>query len=290
MQTDLHFDSLPALFPRYLRALINGRSADRLADREIPASSASVDAVCVYRDRLNRFRALLAHPDDGALPPTFPQVLAAPLHMSLLTSPRFPLRATGLVHLENSISVYRKLDDRQPLQLAAALTGADSGRGIEIDLSTTASVSGDLVWCARCLLWPLREGARQRSARPPRAPKERSREIDRWRAARNVGRRYARVSGDYNPIHLSSLTARPFGFAAAIAPGMWSLGRAIAALHSRLKPPLRIVAAFRRPMLLPASLRLVVYEDDRFSVEDTETGKAYLGGSIGALSTAADVS
>jgi hypothetical protein len=37
-------------------------------------------------------------------------------------------------------------------------------------------------------------------------------EATRWYADSDIGRRYAKVCGDYNPIHLSAVSARLFGF------------------------------------------------------------------------------
>ena len=51
---------------------------------------------------------------------------------------------------------------------------------------------------------------------------------------RDIGRRYGAVSGDRNPIHLYPLTARLFGFRRAIAHGMWTKARCLAALEGRL--------------------------------------------------------
>lgn len=59
-------------------------------------------------------------------------------------------------------------------------------------------------------------------------------ELARWKAPADVGRQYARVSGDYNPIHLSALTAKLFGFPQAIAHGLWNTARTLAALHEHL--------------------------------------------------------
>ena len=52
--------------------------------------------------------------------------------------------------------------------------------------------------------------------------------------ARDVGRAYAEVSGDHNPIHTSRIGARLFGFPRPIAHGMWTQARCLAALPSRL--------------------------------------------------------
>ena len=55
-----------------------------------------------------------------------------------------------------------------------------------------------------------------------------------WKLGGDLGRRYAAVSGDRNPIHMHALTAKPLGFPAAIAHGMWTKARCLAALESRL--------------------------------------------------------
>ena len=76
----------------------------------------------------------------------------------------------------------------------------------------------------------------------------------RWRVPADAGRRYAAVSGDVNPIHLSGLTAKAFGFPRAIAHGMWVKARALAALSGRLPDAFTIDVAFRKPLFLPSTV------------------------------------
>src|SRR5699024_11810707 len=49
-----------------------------------------------------------------------------------------------------------------------------------------------------------------------------------WKLPADFGRRYAAVSGDRNPIHLSNITAKALGMPGAIAPGMYAAGRMLA--------------------------------------------------------------
>ncbi len=76
-----------------------------------------------------------------------------------------------------------------------------------------------------------------------------------WTIGPDAGRRYGRVSGDRNPIHVSRLAARAFGFPGPIAHGMFTAARCLAALGDRL--PERYVAemAFRAPVPLAAKVR-----------------------------------
>ncbi len=72
----------------------------------------------------------------------------------------------------------------------------------------------------------------------------------------DAGRRYAKVSGDVNPIHLSGLTAKAFGFKRAIAHGMWINARVLAALAGRLPDALNVDVAFKKPLFLPSTVTL----------------------------------
>jgi hypothetical protein len=81
--------------------------------------------------------------------------------------------------------------------------------------------------------------------------------VARWQLPAQLGRDYAHASGDYNPIHLTTLSAKAFGFPRAIAHGMWTLARAAAALQP--PKPLAdavISAEFKLPMLLPSDASL----------------------------------
>jgi acyl dehydratase len=75
-----------------------------------------------------------------------------------------------------------------------------------------------------------------------------------WRLPGDLGRQYAAVSGDRNPIHMYGLTAKAFGFPRQIAHGMWSKARCLAALEGRLPDALTVEVAFKKPVLLPGTV------------------------------------
>ncbi len=75
-----------------------------------------------------------------------------------------------------------------------------------------------------------------------------------WKLPGDLGRRYAAVSGDHNPIHLYPLTAKALGFPRQIAHGMWSMARCVAMLENRLPDAAAVEVAFKKPVLLPGSV------------------------------------
>ena len=99
-----------------------------------------------------------------------------------------------------------------------------------------------------------------------------------------LGRRDASVSGDYNPIHLADVTARPFGFRKAIAHGMWSLARCAAELGEAGMPgQTTLDVAFRLPVYLPAWVTLescAATGTVDFALKDSAGHKPYLTGEL----------
>jgi acyl dehydratase len=102
----------------------------------------------------------------------------------------------------------------------------------------------------------------------------------------DAGRRYAKVSGDVNPIHLSGLTAKAFGFKRAIAHGMWVKARALAALSGRLPDVVAVDVGFRKPLFLPSTVALATAPREGgwdLAVRNATSGQEHLVGSARPL-------
>jgi len=99
----------------------------------------------------------------------------------------------------------------------------------------------------------------------------------------DLGRAYAAVSGDANPIHLYPLTARPFGYPRPIVQGMWTQARVLAALGGRLGAAYTATGTFTKPILLPGTATFGVLPDAdgvRYAVMNTDASKPYLLGTV----------
>ncbi|MEU6826220.1 MaoC/PaaZ C-terminal domain-containing protein [Streptomyces atriruber] len=186
---------------------------------------------------------------DGALPLTYPHVLAFPLAMRLMTARDFPLRLLGLVHTSIEITQHHPLRPGDELQLAVRTTQlAPHRRGTEATLLTEAtSPQGELLWQSHSTYLARHKTptASQRTPTPTPVPGK------NWSLPADLGRRYAAVSGDRNPIHLHALTARPFGFPRAIAHGMWTAARCLAEQEGT---PTHARVEFKAPVLLPSTV------------------------------------
>ncbi|WP_430384239.1 MaoC family dehydratase [Archangium violaceum] len=244
-----------------LRAAVARRSA---RPSDVPRLEVRVRHLTPDPRQLARYREVCDFPADGHLPLTYPQVLAAPLHLSLLNRPEFPYRLLGMIHVRNHIRQYRRLTEDASLSVHVWVEGQREARqGCEVDLHTRVEQDGVLVWSAVTTMLRRLRGTdkRARGERPAGATSIATEEDvlfahsrpARWSVSEDTGRRYARASGDYNPIHLNALTAIPFGFPRAIAHGMWTVGRCVAEMGEAAEAPaLTLASEFRRPLLLPS--------------------------------------
>lgn len=282
------FATPPRMLPLYARAaasLVPG--AQRLpwmpgGHDKLPSVELSLAGVHVDLKRLAGYDRVCSFPVRSTLPATYVHVLAFPLHMALITDRRFAFPAIGLVHIANRITQHRPIQASEPLELLTGVTPLrEHPSGRTFSLLSEARVAGELVWEETSTM--LRREVRSSPAAVPDLAPEIpvSAQSLQWRIAEDIGRRYAAVSGDRNPIHLHALSARAFGFPRAIAHGMWTLARCVAALESRLPDAFTVKASFRSPIMLPADVAFNTVADGqriRFAVTDAYGGRRHLEG------------
>jgi acyl dehydratase len=288
-------DSSPHILPLYARAaapMIPGASllpfvpggGGEIPEIELqlgevradPAAVAAYAKVCGF--------ALRDH-----LPPTYPHVLAFPLHMAVMADGAFPFGAVGLVHIANRIDQLRPIGVGEELTLRVRPTRLEPHpKGRTFSLLSEGLAGEEKVWESVSTMLRRGSGGDQPSGAGRDVPALRGGVLAgaEWRLGGDLGRRYASVSGDRNPIHMHSLTAKPLGFPAAIAHGMWTKARCLAALESRLPDSFRAEVRFRKPILLPARVEFASAEEGEeiaFAVRDAKRNTPHLDGLVGPL-------
>lgn len=273
---------LPSTTKTLLRGLTRRRPG--LRDTEIPRIERQASDVRASQEWLDAYRALTDSPVSDFLPLLAPQMIAGPLHAQVLSDPSMPIGVLGLVHVSQGVVQHHPVPRGAPLQLEVWVEGQRPARqGAELDVHTRVHADGALCW----------EGVTSALARgpwkdpdAPGAPKEDEPlpldGAEAWIIREDIGRRWRRVSGDPNPIHLHRMLARPFGFKAAIAHGTWLLARACGHL-GEAEGPARLACRFRRPVFLPAEAsfrRAAIPGGERFSLRDPRRDKRHLEGEL----------
>jgi hypothetical protein len=180
------------------------------------------------------------YPAPGAVPLTYWYLPVQRAHMATLLSDAFPYRLAGIVHVENELVAHAEAPSGATIHLATRidiLPPTASG-AVYCALETVGSANGAPVFTCTSKYLAVRgqgsgkgsgKGARETAAVKP-APQPGT-PFASWTLDGSAGRAYARLSGDWNPIHLTRWSARLMGLPAPILHGMQSLAKTCAALE-----------------------------------------------------------
>ncbi|MFE5209088.1 MaoC family dehydratase [Streptomyces sp. NPDC056600] len=272
----------PALAPLLARGALLSPTKRPRPDAPFPRTRLVLPAVRADAGRLAAYERICGFDADGTLPVTYPHVLGFAPTMRLMSERAFPLPVLGLVHTSIEVTRRAAMPADRAYEIAVHVAGlAPHRRGTEATVVTEARADGEPVWESRSTYLarhradppagareegddrPEPEALAEREERPKPAEREAMPVAAEWRLAGDLGRRYGAASGDRNPIHLTAATARLFGFPRAIAHGMWTAARCVAA-HGMPEAG-RVTVRFRAPVLLPGT---VAYGEsgDRFEL------------------------
>ena len=267
----------PNLLALYARGVLGRHHGDQLPTTQVALRDQEIDA-----DHLAAYQKVCGFRVRDELPPTYLHLLAFPLAISLMVDPAFPFPLLGLVHLANVVEQRRPARVEETVSItvhAADLRAHEVGQ--TVDLIAAATIGDETVWRSRSTY--LRRGKRS-GPRPPRTASEPPPgPANLIGVPGDIGRRYAAVSGDRNPIHLHPLTARAFGFPRAIAHGMWLEARVLASIEERLPEAFTVDVAFKTAVLLPSTVSLVTARHgDQWllDVRNTKSGKPHMTGNV----------
>ena len=261
MAEKLTFTQKPSLGSVYFRVMFKGKSKLRKGE-SLPPMEAQWMQALEEPARLSAYRAICGYAEDGKLPLIYPYVKGAGMQICLMAHPKFPLSPMGAVHARNHILQFRPIAQDEPLDLLT-LVGESRivKQGLEFDTIIEGIAGKERVW--ECVSTYLMRGKHfgAAEATPARAVFPDLTDVNHeagWAVSSDIGRRYARITGDYNPIHLYPLLAKLFGgFPKAIAHGMWSLAKCVANLPTpEADRPIRLDVAFKGPVFQPSKVIL----------------------------------
>ncbi|MEA2478170.1 MAG: hypothetical protein QOJ07_92 [Thermoleophilaceae bacterium] len=294
--------SLTAIYPKAFAGVVlelprKLPGLGRGGEPELPDDELVVRDVDVDREDLAHYDRVCGFRLTDELPPTYPHMIAFPLAMELMTQRSFPFPVVGLVHVRNRIEQTRPLRADEPLTVAVHAANLEQhAKGRQFEIVAEGRAGDEPVWSSVSTYLSRGGGSgegsdgdddsgqkqkrKQKQKGPPRPEAI-------WKVEGDIGRRYASVSGDRNPIHIHPLTARLFGFPRPIAHGMWLKARCLAALEGELPGACEVDVSFKLPLLLPAK---VAFSSEpkgsgrAFAVHDAKNGKPHLTGTVAATS------
>ncbi len=288
----LEFARAPAVWSMYPKLLFSRKPSLVPDGGEVPRIESRLSKVTIDRKHLASYSEVCGAAAGGTLPIAYPHILAMPLHLAMLGAEAFPVKLFGLVHVQNRIAMRQPLSADEPAEIRCWLEGhRDSERGQEFDLHTEYVVGGESIWDETCTFLARRKpppgAAKPATPRAAEGAPDASLKTSSFRAPAGLGRRYGFISGDVNPIHMSDITARAFGFPRAIAHGMWSLARLASDFEAEhFNGGCELTASFKLPIFMPAWLMLQRWPIENgaaFALRDAQGEKPHVTGTLKSL-------
>ncbi|BDH55379.1 MaoC/PaaZ C-terminal domain-containing protein [Tsukamurella sp. PLM1] len=232
---------------------------------ETPLPERSVElTVDVDPARVGEYCEVVGLKNTGEVPVMYLYVLSFPLIMDLFLADDFPAAAVGSVHVENTITRRRRVVPGEQLTLRTSVGNLREHRkGMLIDFTTefsdaagesVASEVSTMLIQQRTSLSGEPSGPSPKEGRPG-AP-DALLSVDG-----SLIRRYAGVSGDRNPIHMSSIGGKAFGFPSSIAHGAWTAAAMLRVVEGHVPDAVVHHVRFGKPVILPARIGLFVATD-----------------------------
>jgi hypothetical protein len=254
MSNLLTFSEKPSLFGAYVNVFTPGRS--KYAGLEnLPKLEAQWLAAQDTREHIQAYREACGLGNDGMLPLLYPHVFTSAMHIHMLANKRFPVSALGAVHARNHILQHRQITENEQVDLQCAFSDARVLKGgLEVDIVTKVLAGEACLWeSVSSYMFLGKKFGKPGEVHPMSSfdelgpPNLKA----QWHVTPDMWRRYAKITGDYNPIHVSRILAKVFGFKRDIAHGMWSLAKCMAHLQDMsYEGPVRLDVAFKGPVFM----------------------------------------
>lgn len=292
---------MPSLSKLYVNAAATAarrRVLGTHAGAGLPGVRHEVRGVTVAVETLTAYQHLIGETASDVLPAGFVHALAFPLAMSVMNRDDFPLPLLGMIHLENRVVQNAPLRFTETLDIQTWAENLRGHRaGTQLDLVAEVRRAGEDAVSWRGVSSYLAKGvflpgidkptaaaaAAEFSAPDPTAL---------WQLGVDTGRAYAAVSGDFNPIHLSVLSAKALGMRRSIAHGMYLASRALADVGAARGDRFSWNVAFEAPVFLPARVALGIstgqdadgaWRCSDFVAWNSRSGRKHFSGSVTAL-------
>ena len=244
--------------------------------QSLSAGKWSINEFKFESQQLERYRQCFNF-SDNSIPLSFLFVATQQVQLSYLSQKSLSIKLLGLVHVSIEFEQHALLDPSAAYQVEVSLgEQCWSEKGLQFDLVVNFVNEQKIVagFVSRYI-----QITNKTSGKPRPRQNEIAQQSSDWTTVKEisfssrVGRDYASISKDYNPIHLTPWLSKWFGFKRPIVHGMYS----VAVILSAQKRQQLCRASFRftKPILMPNSATLLadgsrwalLLEDDRTAVE-----------------------
>ena len=255
----LNYSQQPDLLFALFKVLFLPRTGFK-TNTTLPNIKASWNGAKADLDNFNKYLKCCSLEDREALNILYPHVIASRMHMNMLTRREFPIKLLGMLHLRNHIIQHQKISLSETFDVETEVTSHRIGKkGLEFDVTTILTQENERLWEQISTYFVRGKFGTEDpvSSLAKISTLTDGEQIKKWRIAKNLGKQYAKIVDDYNPIHMSALAAKLFGLKRDIAHGFCILATSLDSLPSlSSEESVRFDVFFKGPVFLGSQINL----------------------------------
>lgn len=250
---------LPSMKSMVNKALLTFRKGAHVSPEGIHVTK-QFEHVLIDKTKLQSFSAFFGF--NSVLPLPFLYLLAQRTQAALMLDKQYTLSIPGTIHLNNRLQTVEEVDPDQPFHIEGLGEVAFKEAGSLLPkFQVRFYQKGSLV--ALCdseyLVKRKRKSASTSAKRTTPELLSHTDHRELWTLEKGLGKKYASVSDDHNPIHKSKTAARLAGFKSPIIQGWYLVSRAAQALQGRRDGILtQVQVNFIKPVFLPGTCEFLI--------------------------------
>jgi hypothetical protein len=211
----------------------------------------------IKSEKLAKFKAYFNLKEE--LPLAYVYLLSQSAQVSMMLEASFPLPIPGMIHLSTHIDQLADVDIDDSLQIVCEVEIKNKEQGsLKVLFNEKYFQNGIEIFQVKSLYIVKRKSKGEKKSKkenPITANTELNWLPFPWKLKGSLGYSYAKLSGDYNPIHLSNIMAMLFGFRRKIIHGWYIASRTIAFIESETDMPAKsIEISFLKALCIPSKV------------------------------------
>jgi len=274
---------LPKLSSMILPAFFTLRKNKKIGKPGIQINK-TFKSVQIEKHNLEKFNSYFGF--RAQVPLTYLYTIAQRAQTAMMLDSKFTLPIPGMIHIENKLIKENDFNPQKNFDITvyASVEYKESGSlkpVFEVEISQNNCV---VVICKSTYVIK-RKSKKSKTKKQKVEPLKRTSHELVWSFIPKIGKEYANISGDKNPIHTSLIFAKLFGFKKQIMHGWYSICKIEQFVEEKFKiATSEISVNFSTPVLLPsqAKFKLQKGENKEFHYElvNNSNTKIHLNGVI----------
>ena len=244
-------------FPKLLFCILNKKKQNL---EDFQPFSVSYHQIYANGKQLSRFQSSFGDPNSI---PTFAFITAFNASLQCLSQAPIPSSILGLIHLTSEFTINKKHNWVAPFDLTITVTNCEqTSKGLEYVIVSEFTQYGETTLINRNTM--LDKNKKYQLAEQPK-PISKTVELEKsiiksWSIKLSTAWRYAKLSGDFNPIHLHQSLAKMFGLKSVLIHGMYNASKSLKELSLQNKKVTdNLVIRLNKPCFIPNEVYLKAY-------------------------------